>query len=1092
MVASLDPSGDETDEDKRVTDSSKTTKSTNDDDDDDGNNNNNKKQERVIIGKEDNSPSISPAFIQKNNGTIPFIPKMHRNKILPERIKLRAAETRTKSFNQQNTALNDMMSISQSSQNSSLLSILDDTRFPAVNNFRSTLQQHLQKKNKRNKDNENVGATTNGGPPGTGTPPTTTYTYTYTSGANVIHAQEKTAAAAQPSISSSNSGPPITIPTVAVGAATNGGPPGTGTTTTTTSKSGTNIKAVAAVHTSVSSNNSDGGPAGTDTTTSKSGTSVQAQEKDIAAAHPSLSSYNSDGAEMSTSIAPMHSQVEENLNKKVHEQDLKLYFLKDENSKKDKELDSLRQEKFKMMLNKDRSETARIEEDSKMKKIVESLVEKNKVGRKEIISLEEEIAALKLESTNNTAATLLKMKNHIVLNSRTLSSKINKNTINRSSKSDSSDGNQQLPTGPGEYDVMMPITRSFMMNLYIQNGSVKFGSYRQSQDGSAGPAENMKLIRGFGDKIVAVDGIMTENKSPKEINAMIRESAKNQSTIWRFLQSSSKSSSSDSSSSDSSSSDSSSSDSSSSDSSSSDSSSSDSSSSDSSSSDSNNHSDLDPTDLAKEADETKIEIVRLEKEVDEATRKLELRNEELEEIKQKYLSLLQRQGKEDEKKVGDESDVVERTKGGGEGEKKGSGNQQEDGGDETDEIYDTEEIYELVFDFGDILTDLYPLPGRKATHTARQQLIVDEIREEENKRQPIEENKRHHIAAFAKGIMIKYTAEGTDPSNCFPISSKLLNGIEIVLELQEELDTINNIMKSPTLGCTLINLLCKKLAKKVSKENFFRSFLSMTKWLDDMIFNNIDTLKEHISIIPIAKKPENSETFQNEGIYLTSSIWKDLHTCNRRQRSYVNYRFDSLPTQAKSAAACLGYDKISWDNFDSASSDGIGWKDLTSEDKEAAFFLGYDFKDWAELQARKKSTTTTTTETNSNNKAEEENSGSSNGGIPRANNKRKSNCVPKTGGGKRSKKSLIRYVGPMERQDSMKANTFVFLPRGDDGVDKPFLLAKREGNKWLGYPLKEEKNGQMYECPYCDTCYQKQGFTNHVKHCKKNMNNNRK
>jgi len=61
MVASLDPSDDvRNDEDKCATD--------------DGNNNNNKKQERVIIGKEDNYPSISFAFIQKNNGTIPFIP----------------------------------------------------------------------------------------------------------------------------------------------------------------------------------------------------------------------------------------------------------------------------------------------------------------------------------------------------------------------------------------------------------------------------------------------------------------------------------------------------------------------------------------------------------------------------------------------------------------------------------------------------------------------------------------------------------------------------------------------------------------------------------------------------------------------------------------------------------------------------------------------------------------------------------------------------------------------------------------------------------------------------------------------------------
>jgi len=394
-----------------------------------------------------------------------------------------------------------------------------------------------------------------------------------------------------------------------------------------------------------------------------------------------------------------------------------------------------------------------------------------------------------------------------------------------------------------------------------------------------------------------------------------------------------------------------------------------------------------------------------------------------------------------------------------------------------------------VFDFGDILTDLYILPGREATHTAPLQLIVDEIREEENKRQPIEEDKRHHIAAFAKEVMIKYTAEGTDPSNCFPISSKLLNGIEVVLELQEELDTISNIMKSPTLGCTLINLLCKELAKKVSKDNFFHSFLSLTKWLDDMIFNNIDTLKEHIRSIPIAKKPENSERFQNESIYLTS-IWKDHPTCSRRQRSYINSRFDSLTTQAKAAVACLGYDKTSWDNFDSASSDGIEWKDLNSKEKEAAVVLGYDLKDWAELQARKKSTTTTT-ENNSNNKAEEENSGSSNGGRSCANNKRDSSFVVNTGSSKKkSKTNLVRYLRPMVNEDSMKANTIALLPCGDDDVDKPFLLAKREEKKWLGYLLKEESNGQMYKCPYCDTSFLKQGFTNHVKHCKKNPNNN--
>jgi DNA repair exonuclease SbcCD ATPase subunit len=67
-------------------------------------------------------------------------------------------------------------------------------------------------------------------------------------------------------------------------------------------------------------------------------------------------------------------------------------------------------------------------------------------------------------------------------------------------------------------------------------------------------------------------------------------------------------------------------------------------------------------DLRMIQDANESEIVRLEKELDEATRELELRDEELEETKQKYLSLLQRQEKEDEKKVEDKSDAVERTK----------------------------------------------------------------------------------------------------------------------------------------------------------------------------------------------------------------------------------------------------------------------------------------------------------------------------------------------------------------------------------------------------------------------------------------------
>jgi hypothetical protein len=75
----------------------------------------------------------------------------------------------------------------------------------------------------------------------------------------------------------------------------------------------------------------------------------------------------------------------------------------------------------------------------------------------------------------------------------------------------------------------------------------------------------------------------------------------------------------------------------------------------------------------------------------------------------------------------------------------------------------------------------------------------------------------------------------------------------------------------------------------------------------------------------------------------------------------------------------------------------------------------------------------------------------------------------------------------MENKDAVNANTFVLLP-GDDNGDKPFLLARREEDHWLGYQLEEDKQEQNYKCPYCDSDYQKQGFTNHIKHCRKNMN----
>lgn len=95
-----------------------------------------------------------------------------------------------------------------------------------------------------------------------------------------------------------------------------------------------------------------------------------------------------------------------------------------------------------------------------------------------------------------------------------------------------------LPLLTGEYDVVVPITsKGLMMNVGEINGSVAFLGYRQFQGGIKGPAEIQNLIKGQGDKIIAVDGVSTINKSFKEIIAMLRESGKNKFAIMRFLES---------------------------------------------------------------------------------------------------------------------------------------------------------------------------------------------------------------------------------------------------------------------------------------------------------------------------------------------------------------------------------------------------------------------------------------------------------------------------------------------------------------------------------------------------------------------------
>jgi hypothetical protein len=93
------------------------------------------------------------------------------------------------------------------------------------------------------------------------------------------------------------------------------------------------------------------------------------------------------------------------------------------------------------------------------------------------------------------------------------------------------------PLMTGEYDAIIPITaKGLMMNVGEIHGSVAFLGYRQFPDASKGPAELKKLIRNVGDKIIAVDGMSTVNKSFKEVIGFLRESGKNKYAFMRFLE----------------------------------------------------------------------------------------------------------------------------------------------------------------------------------------------------------------------------------------------------------------------------------------------------------------------------------------------------------------------------------------------------------------------------------------------------------------------------------------------------------------------------------------------------------------------------
>lgn len=92
------------------------------------------------------------------------------------------------------------------------------------------------------------------------------------------------------------------------------------------------------------------------------------------------------------------------------------------------------------------------------------------------------------------------------------------------------------PLMSGEYDTAIPVTsKGLLLNVGEINGSVAFLGYRQCPDGSKGPAELYNLIRGVGDKIIAVNGNSTVNKSFQDIIALLKQSGKGKFALMRFL-----------------------------------------------------------------------------------------------------------------------------------------------------------------------------------------------------------------------------------------------------------------------------------------------------------------------------------------------------------------------------------------------------------------------------------------------------------------------------------------------------------------------------------------------------------------------------
>lgn len=74
--------------------------------------------------------------------------------------------------------------------------------------------------------------------------------------------------------------------------------------------------------------------------------------------------------------------------------------------------------------------------------------------------------------------------------------------------------------------------------------------------------------------------------------------------------------------------------------------------------------------------------------------------------------------------------------------------------------------------------------------------------------------------------------------------------------------------------------------------------------------------------------------------------WHDLPAASSSGAStpeelYYHEAWAALPTAVRDAYATLGYDESIWNEWGVSSTDGLGWDELTGEQRDAASLIGY-------------------------------------------------------------------------------------------------------------------------------------------------------